>query len=189
MKRSFLGISLVLFLIVECALSQSCTSRYGNALDGECKLVEECTGAALAGNCADQDRICCVVDSPPPDLSEHGKLKKDIFLKLVGNTTRNRAMYTFFLDSMRLAQINGRYEEFKISAYFAQLVGETNYFQNFESRIIDTDNQNLTWAERYQPRGGILIRGRDNYVLANQSTRYSKNRSSMTAIGSNYCHL
>jgi hypothetical protein len=163
------------YLLLSVVYSNSCTSKYGkNKLEGECKPVDDCTGAALAGDCARSDDICCIEDKEAPILPENPRFTKSVYEKLVGKTKRNSAIYNYIVESMRLADIDGRFEDFKIAAYLATLVGESFYFKNLESRIIDTDGQNETWAEWYQPRGGILLRGRDNYVLANQATNYSK---------------
>ena len=60
-----------------------------------------------------------------------------------------------------------------INPYLATLIGESNYFRDLESRIIDADfnadfgNNATTDGTVYQGRGAILIRGKNNYALAN----------------------
>jgi hypothetical protein len=164
---SVLLLSLVSF---ETAYSQACTNTYGNKLNGLCQSVDQCTGAAFIGNCTNANFICCMEDKTI-QIAENKKLTKRMFLKLVGNTTRNNAMYNYVVESMNLATISGRSEDFKIAAYLSHLVGETSYFRKIESGIID---KNDVESEMYQGRGGILIRGKSNYELANNSTRYSK---------------
>lgn len=170
----YLSLFVVILATLRSIDCQACLNTYGNnRLNGTCKSVQDCTGAALIGDCSSQTMVCCV-DDRTVQVAEHKKLTKRLFLKLVGNTTRNNAMYNYVVESMKLAAIEGKNEDFKIAAYLAQLVGETNYFQKLESGIIDGDeDQDQNDKKTYQGRGGILIRGKANYELANKSSAYS----------------
>lgn len=146
----------------------ACVARYDSSLVGECKSVDQCAGAVLRGNCSGSS-ICCIRDNAKTD-TQNSIITKNIFLKLVNNTVRNNALYSYFAESMNLAQIN---TEYKAAAYFSQLVGESDFFRNLESGLIDSDSDNdlgnnVTGdGTKYQGRGAILLRGKTNYLLAN----------------------
>ncbi|CAF0704553.1 unnamed protein product [Brachionus calyciflorus] len=168
-------ICLIFIFLIESSKTQTtsprpkCKTTYGSPLDGECKLVDECTGAAMKGNCAN-NLICCVPDIAKT-VAENSFIKKSLFLKYVNNTARNNALYGFFVESMTSAGVGGNI--YKAAAYFAQLVGESNYFRNLESGVIDSDtnadfgNNQTGDGSNFQGRGAILLRGRSNYQLAN----------------------
>jgi len=138
--------------------------------NGTCKLVEECTGAALKGNCLNSF-VCCITDiKPPPNVPENSFVNKRTFLKLVGDTVRNSALYNHFAQSLIDAEA---FNQYRAAAYFATLVGETNYFKELESKVDDPDfnvdlGNNATGdVSNFRGRGGILLRGKTNYILAN----------------------
>lgn len=162
---------LLLLLVLGTVYSQTCTNTYGTKRSGVCKGVDECTGAALRGNCSDSRQICCINDKTI-EMGEHKKLTKEILLKLVGNTTRTSWIYDYVVESMRYASISGKYEEQKIAAYLSQLVGETQFFRRLESDKLDGDDKDSDDKSNYLGRGAIFIRGRNNYVAANKSTKY-----------------
>ena len=64
--------------------------------------------------------------------SENSFIKKRVFLKLVGDTVRNDALYNHFAKSLTDAEI---FNQYRAAAYFATLVGETNYFKELESKV------------------------------------------------------
>jgi predicted chitinase len=149
-----------------------CTNDFGSKkYNGTCKLVEECVGAALQGNCqntASFNFICCIPDSNQPNLSDKF-ITKPIFLKVAGNTSRNSALYGFFVQSMQTAKIN---DQNKAASYFATLLGESNFFRELESKVKDQDfnadlgNNSTNDGSIYRGRGAILVRGKTNYQLA-----------------------
>lgn len=175
----FLILLVQLFATINC---QTCTNKYGSANQGECKNVDDCKGAALVGNCTGQ-QICCIPDpNSPPSVPSGIKLTKQIFLKLVGNTPRNDYLYNFIASAMQSAALfTGSFPNHKTAAFLAQLVGESDYFRNLESKIVnDTDNDTILGNNqagdgvKFMGRGGILLRGRTNYALANNSNSLSK---------------
>jgi predicted chitinase len=93
-----------------------------------------------------------------------------MFLKLAGNTTRNSFLYNYFVESMNRASIANQY---RAAAYFATLVGESNFFKDLESKITDPDinidlgNDATGDGSNFRGRGAILVRGKQNYMLAN----------------------
>lgn len=174
-----------LLAFLSLAYAQSCTNRFGSSNTGQCLGVNECRGAALApksGDCANQNHICCVSDPGLiPSVPSGIKLTKSMFMKLVGNSARNEYLYDFVAASMNTAGLlTGSNSAHKISAYLAQLVGETNYLRNLESSVTD-DPDNDAYLGNNRPgdgvnfmgRGGILLRGRDNYLDANNSRTLS----------------
>ena len=152
-------------------LMTDCSNDFGGEKHiGECKPVEDCKYAALQGNCLNSF-ICCIPDrGSPPSIAENSFIKKNIFLKLVGNTPRNNELYNYFAQSMNEADI---YNQYKAAAYFATLVGETNYFKDLELKASDPDfnddlgNSETTDGSKYRGRGAISLRGKSNYILAN----------------------
>lgn len=97
-------------------------------------------------------------------------LTKEMFLNVVGNTTRNNEMYYYLTESFTFADIKSEYQ---IAAYLAQLIGETDYFRAIESTQHETDfnpqlgNNQTGDGVKFRGRGGILLRGKNNYFLAN----------------------
>ncbi len=80
-----------LCLIVSLALCKTiksqtnCNNDYGlTRYNGTCKSVEECSGAALIGNCLNSN------------ITENPLISKKLFLKLFGDTERNAALYNHF---------------------------------------------------------------------------------------------
>ena len=129
-------ISVCLFFTLNCVESAtSCQGKYEATLVGECMEIDVCTGAALAGNCS-QSQTCCVADVASPDVVENFYLTKEIFLKIVGNTTRNSALYAYLVESMNIAEVQ---TPFQVAAFVSQLIGETDFFKKIESLQLESD--------------------------------------------------
>jgi predicted chitinase len=119
---------------------------------------------------------CCVKDKelPAAARSAHRLLTKEIFLKIVGDTTRNDAIYHYVVESLSRASIE---TEYQIAAYLSQLLGETKFFEAIESSVLEKDDNQLIGnnqtgdGRRFRGRGGIMLRGRMNYALAQKSPR------------------
>lgn len=170
MKNKTYFIFLILIILSKNIESQTvpCTNDYGNKkYNGTCKFVEECTGAAFKGNC--QNMVCCVADFSNPPGVEDTLTNKTLFLKISGNTARNSALYGFFAQSLKTANINDQY---RAAAYLSTLLGESNFFRELESKVSDQDfnadlgNNATNDGSLYRGRGAILIRGKSNYQLA-----------------------
>ena len=165
-------ISIVLSILNQIIQTQTiCNNDYGNQrYNGVCKQVDDCIGAGLKGNCLNS-LVCCIQDDKQaPNIPENSFIKKNLFLNLVGNTTRNEYLYNFFAESLNEA---GIFNQYRAAAYFATLVGETNYFKEFESKVDDPDinadlgNNETSDGLKFRGRGGIWLRGKTNYILAN----------------------
>jgi hypothetical protein len=162
---------------------QTCNNKFGSSrIPGECRPVKDCRGAHLESNnssCGNVNK-CCMEDITV-NVAPNNRLTKNIFLKLIGNTSRNDAMYNYFVQSLPLAGVStGSNADYKMCAYLAQIWGETNGLENMESRLIDEDddrdlgNNEKGDGETWQGRGGIMVRGKTNYDLANKAdSRYS----------------
>lgn len=156
--------------IIKPVSNNTCVSAYdtGKNMIGQCANIDECTGAAIIGNCT--NLICCVPDTGKQPIIQQTPLTEGIFFKIVSNTTRNRVIYKYVVESLTLANIRTNYE---IAAYLSQIIGETKDFIYIESTIIDRDedpnlgNSNKSDGTNYRGRGGILVRGKKNYNLAN----------------------
>ncbi len=157
---------------------ERCKSQYetNSKLTGECKDVDMCVGAAIASTtCVPQNQICCVPEPDEAPLETPNEIiSKEQFLNISGNNVRNNALYRYFTDSLALANIK---TEFQVAAYLAQLIDETDYFRKIESVTMETDiNPELGNIQKgdgvtFRGRGGILLRGRKNYNLANNDTK------------------
>lgn len=178
--KTLLFLNLILIFLENVHLQPSCLNDYGrNNYRGVCMDVNDCTGAALSGNCTsgnNQNTLVCCIQDTSLTINEHSLITKSLFLKLVGNTTRNNAMYNYFVESMNLANISN---EYRAAAYFATLVGESGYFRMLESSVADNDydadigNDGFGDGSVYRGRGGILLHGKFNYLLAENGVRGS----------------
>ncbi len=139
-------------------------------MTGSCISIDHCTGGVIASNNCSTGLACCVEDKQQPSsFAVKHLLTKEIFLKIAGDTTRNDGMYYYVVESLILANVE---TEYQIAAYLSQVLGETRFFKSFESSIVDTDvdsvlgNDRIGDGTRFRGRGGILLRGRGNYALA-----------------------
>lgn len=143
---------------------------------GVCKNVSLCTGAAIAGNCSLSSHICCV---PEPAMSLSSEfISVDTFLNVTGDTVRNRAIYPYFIDSLIAANITSLYQ---IAAYLSQVIDETDYFIKIDSLIIEKDVNQVIGINQlpddiiFRGRGGILLKGRNTYNLAQNGSNFTFN--------------
>lgn len=175
-NRQIIAFLVVLIILPSLLLAQQCKIKFGND-DGVCKPSRECLGAAVESNnnnCGTTN-ICCV-DDVKVTIAEDKHMPKSTFLKLVGNTSRNDAMYSYFVQSMQLAGVNtGSNADYKMCTYLSQIVGESKVFERLESRYIDRDddvefgNSDIGDGEKWQGRGALYVRGKKDYELCNKA--------------------
>ncbi|CAF0961359.1 unnamed protein product [Brachionus calyciflorus] len=90
-----------------------------------------------------------------------------LFAKAYANTV----LYHFIAKSIQVSKIDNAY---KISAYLSQIADETNNFEQLESLKIESDfdstigNSKLGDGSLYKGRGGIYLKGKNNYELAEE---------------------
>lgn len=175
-RKGTLVLCLIVSLVIGYGSCQNCQNKYGSQkLNGQCTSADDCTGAALVGDCTTPALICCIKDDETANMSlTHPKLTKEKFLKIAGDNERNKVLYHFFVGSLSLFMVpNDPNEEFQIAAYMSQMLGETKYFRKLESGIVEVapgdDEETRNETELYQGRGGILLRGLQTYIRANLS--------------------
>lgn len=150
--------------------AQLCKNKYDESdMSGNCGAIETCTGAAVESNDCTSGQICCVPDVKPAYKS-NTLLSQESFLRIAGNTSRNAEMYYYFIESLNGAEIKTK---FQIAAYLSQLIGETDYFKKIDSARPEKDvdqtigNNGTGDGVFYRGRGCVLLRGKNNYFLAN----------------------
>ena len=162
----------LIFIIIEITLlsntvnTEKCTNSFGkNKINGTCALVDFCQGAAFITSDCRGKEICCIedTDSAKSNSLNIYSIKKEIFLKIAGNTSRNDWLYGHFCDSLKEAEIN---TDYRASAYLSQLLGETDFFRLIESDKPEKDAYSENEGSIYRGRGAILLRGKSNYELA-----------------------
>jgi hypothetical protein len=165
-------------LLVGFITCERCRTNFG--LNGDCVGISDCTGGTFPSTkCARSNQICCV-DDPYYDrqLENYiGKSPYDLskFLRLTGDTPRNRALFGLFNKAMDDANINDKdgNECHKAATFFAQLFDETDEFTRTESTEETKDYDNEIGNDsngdgaKYRGRGAILLRGKTNYRKAN----------------------
>ena len=138
--------------------AQPCNTTESN-FAGECLNVYLCKGAVLIGNCP-TNSFCCVSENKKTPKDENSILTESIFLNIVGNTARNKYLYNYVAESMKIANIE---DEYQIAAYLSQIIGETNYFKSLESTQIEKDYDNRTGNN--QVGDGIKYKGRGIFTI------------------------
>ena len=127
---------------------------------GYCANINNCLGAGFFEICENRQHVCCVIEQDSNETqNESPILKKDTFLKLVGNTPRNNFLYSYFVKSIHDANATN---EHKIAAYLSILVQGTDYLKKFEYTEADDA------GSFYKGRGGIFIKGKFEYDRAGE---------------------
>ena len=176
MRTLFFASLLLAINIREIACSNSTNEpvtvcQTASSLSGLCSQLDECTGAVFRApnECVGQ-QVCCIDDDVKPSYKENALFTRDMFLKVVGNTTRSRELYYYLIEAFGYAGIEGEYQ---IAAFVAQVVGETNFLKGLEAEQVEKDfdgqlgNNQTGDGVKFRGRGAILLRGRSDYFLAN----------------------
>ena len=155
-------------------INEPCSSKYSkNLLTGTCMPVGNCLGGTLTEICRDSSLVCCI---PDPDSSISIQLSTLVpfndYLQIIGDTPRNRHLYSFFAKSLNDAGIQKCHQA---AVFFAQIRGESNDLKFFEessrfSASFDLDssigNNAVNDGIVYRGRGPLLLRGKGNYLNA-----------------------
>lgn len=82
--------------------------------------ASDCTGATLRNSTTkDPNIVCCILDSAIiPSIPQNVSVSLESYLDMVGDTTRTRALYPFYLQALRDARITRRRH---IAAFTAQV--------------------------------------------------------------------
>ncbi|CAF0734370.1 unnamed protein product [Brachionus calyciflorus] len=169
-----ISIKLIFFCLFANGIScQFCNSSLGH-FSGQCNEISNCIGGAFISRNCSNNQICCVTD---PEMSQdifreptYFNFSINSFLKFVGDTARNRAMYSLFSKALDDSKVDNCH---LAAVYFTQAASETKLFTKFESdrseKDIDTDlgNDQVGDGLKFKRRGPFPLTGKSNYILAN----------------------
>ena len=104
---------------VECV--NQCVSRYPSYFRGYYMKASDCPGATLRNaSQTDGDVICCIFDTTTvPSIPQNVSVSREVYLTMVGDTTRTRALYPFYMKALSTADIIGN--KLEIAAFTAQV--------------------------------------------------------------------
>ena len=82
--------------------------------------ARDCPGATLRNSALnDQKLVCCILDTAPvPSVPQNINVSFETYLDLVGETTRTRALYPFYMEALDTAEMSTIHE---IAAFTAQV--------------------------------------------------------------------
>ena len=108
------------FLVTENVNCIKCYSKYSPYFLGYFMDARDCPGATLRNaTIKDPNIVCCILDSAIiPSIPHPVSVSLKSFIDMVGDTTRTRAMYPFYLKALSDAGINERRH---IAAFTAQV--------------------------------------------------------------------
>lgn len=108
------------FLVTENVNCIKCYSKYSPYFRGYFMEVRDCPGATLRNSTiTDPNIVCCILDSTViPSIPQNVSVSLESFIDMVGDTTRTRALYPFYLQALSDAGITGRRH---IAAFTAQV--------------------------------------------------------------------
>lgn len=97
-----------------------CVSTYSPHFRGYYMKVMDCPGATLRNlTLADDTVVCCVFDTAMvPSILPNIDVSMEVYLDMVGDTTRTRALYPFYMQALNMAEISDKQE---IAAFTAQV--------------------------------------------------------------------
>ncbi|KAL9984678.1 hypothetical protein ACROYT_G007002 [Oculina patagonica] len=167
---------MVLFLLQEKIDCLKCYSKYSPYFRGYYMEARDCPGATLRNSTlTDQNTVCCILDSTiVPNIPQNINVSLDSYLKMVGDTTRTRALYPFYMQALSEAGITNRQE---IAAFTAQILYQTSGM-NFSEESSDGQeyigkenlgNTKEADARKYISRGFLPLIGKHMYQLAKSS--------------------
>jgi len=82
--------------------------------------ARDCTGATLRNSTVkDPNIVCCILESAiTPSIQQNVSVSLESYLDMVGDTTRTRALYPFYLQALSDAGITKRRH---VAAFTAQV--------------------------------------------------------------------
>lgn len=86
--------------------------------------ARDCPGATLRNSTAeDPNIVCCILDSAiTPSIPQNINVSLETYLDMVGDTTRTRALYPFYMHSLSLLSEAGiPSSTHEIAAFTAQV--------------------------------------------------------------------
>ena len=117
-------IKVVFFLLTLFATEHTsclkCFSKYSPHFAGYFMEASDCPGATLRNSTLDdQNIVCCILDGAiVPSVPKNIEVSLEIYLHMVGETTRTRALYPFYMEALSTAGISSKHE---IAAFTAQV--------------------------------------------------------------------
>ncbi|KAL9984676.1 hypothetical protein ACROYT_G007000 [Oculina patagonica] len=167
---------IVLFLLQEKANCLKCYSKYSPYFRGYYMEARDCPGATLRNSTlTDPNTVCCILDSTiVPNIPQNINVSLESYLKMVGDTTRTRALYPFYMQALSEAGITSRQE---IAAFTAQILYQTTGMNVSEESSNGQEyigkenlgNTKKTDARKYISRGFLPLVGKHMYRLAKSS--------------------
>ena len=154
-----------------------CISKYSPFMNGTCQTKESCTGATLLGLCRTTSYVCCVNDTDINiNYSDNKFIPLNVYRSLVGNSTRATALYKVFSRALTEANVTTCHQA---AAFLSMIQGETSNLMLFHELLKDSSkfdfdanlgNNQTGDGNKFEGRGAILLRGRENYQLASNNT-------------------
>ena len=108
-----------ILLFAEHVSCLKCLSKYPPYFTGYYMEARDCPGATLRNSALnDQKLVCCILDTAPVPSVPHIIVSFETYLDLVGETTRTRALYPFYMEALVTAEMSTIHE---IAAFTAQV--------------------------------------------------------------------
>ena len=109
-----------ILLFAEHVSCLKCLSKYPPYFTGYYMEARDCPGATLRNSALnDQKLVCCILDTAPvPSVPQSIFLSFEKYIDLVGETTRTRALYPFYIEALHTDEMLSMH---KIAAFTAQV--------------------------------------------------------------------
>ena len=109
-----------ILLFAEHVSCLKCSSNYPPYFTGYYMEARDCPGATLRNSTLiDQKLVCCILDTTlVPSVPQNINVSFEAYLNLVGETTRTRALYPFYMEALNIANMSSKHE---IAAFTAQV--------------------------------------------------------------------
>ena len=109
-----------ILLFAEHVSCLKCSSNYPPYFTGDYMEARDCPGATLRNSTLnDQKLVCCILDTTlVPSVPQNINVSFEAYLNLVGETTRTRALYPFYMEALNIANMSSKHE---IAAFTAQV--------------------------------------------------------------------